>query len=699
MPFVLSVLIACGVFLMVGSLVLRQAPGRLPFTSIVMGQMIVWAAAVVVLPLGAGVDRLIGVSPPIGVWLWGGLAVAVALRWRTITRAGSNADLVLAGVGLAAIVKVALVYSAQSHLGALGLDTHQHIYWTRQLLDAHHVPLVERDTQVLALYPRGFHLLTALWSSAAIAGPVGSWVKLMPFLQAWLPCVALAELVCVGVRRRSLAPLLALALVVYAFAISRMAFPEHDLSGTPRFASGAVFFFPVIALCAGQILERRALRSLAVACLPAVALLLLSLNAILLVQFVVFALPLMAVLAWSGKSGDGLPAAVAIAASLAIAAGVCLQDPWIVAQWAPRFAPGYLDLFGVITPDQAASLGLLSKDELVSQDATAVLYRSIADFARLFFASLAMGMRDFLTAGWRFPFSHDLFSDTGRIALRIVMLGCLGAAFSAAGRKRTPQRTLFFALTIGACAGGFAQLALFHFADGLAIGRGYEFVLLRNYCEVAATHVGLPLQGMILVTGIAWAATSTRGCAARPSLAQTTGVTAVIAALPFVLHGATQSVDPARGFWTPVGSGDIAALRTLESHIEPEQGVLVPAAAWEIGEERWIIPQGPTASVLPFADRRMVFNGRLGPSVFYNWRDVARFCRGSDAERADFLARHNVRWFLLKDDDVASDALHRRFRMCKLPLAKLGVVTPPAYVAGDLALYRIDPARLRGVDD
>ncbi len=103
------------------------------------------------------------------------------------------------------------------------------------------------------------------------------------------------------------------------------------------------------------------------------------------------------------------------------------------------------------------------------------------------------------------------------------------------------------------------------------------------------------------------------------------------------------------------------------------------------------MPQGATASVLPFATRRVLFNSRLGAGVQFNWRDLATFCRGTNLERADFLARNDVRWFLLKGDESASESFYRKFRMCKLGLAAMGVTYPPAHRHGDLSLYRIDP--------
>ncbi|MDP6981120.1 MAG: hypothetical protein QF570_21370 [Myxococcota bacterium] len=698
MPFVLSALIACVVFALLGSAVLRRSPLAMPFTSILFGQMLAWCAAVFVLPIGAGLQQVVGASPPIGAWLLVGTAIAAYSGRAHLARfegVRDGAGLLLGVVGLAAIVKVALVYSSDSHIGALGLDTHQHIFWTRQLLDAHHVPLTERGTDILALYPRGFHLLTALWSAAGIAGPLGSWVKLMPFLQAWLACVAFAEVVCAGGRRHAAAALLAIVLVVYAFAMSRMVFPDYDLNGTPRFASTAVLFFPWLALIAGRQLADARLGKLALASTPAVFALLLSMNAVVAVQAVVFVMPLIGVALSIDRETRHWPPLAWVAVSLAIAIAVVLQDPWIIAQWAKHLAPGYLALFGVITPEHAASLGLLSQDELVSETGGAVAYASAGSLVRLFAGSLWTGVTGAFTAGWFFPFQQDLLSGIGRIALRLAVLVCAALAFASPATRNAPLRPLFFAVVAGMCVGGFAQQALVYFADGLSVGRDYAFVLLRNYSGAAAGHVGLPIGAMALVTGIAWATTGGQTTERGGRIG--VGVAAAVAcALPFVLYGTTETVDPEHGFWAPLRSEDIEHLRTLEQHIEPEEGVLVPSAAWGIGEERWIVPQGATASVLPFSERRLVFNARLGTSVYYNWRDVAEFCDGSDAERADFLARHDVRWFLLRDERAANGERPSRAPMCKLPMSRLGVVTPAVAVAGDLVLYRIDPARLRG---
>ncbi len=705
MQFAASVVIACTVFALLGSALWRRSPvsaWSTPFTSIYLGQMIAWAGAVLLLPVGAGLERVLGVSPPIGAWLFLGLAAALwsnQERLAKVREAASSPSWIIGLLGLLSVIQVALVYSsAGSHVGALGLDTHQHIYWTRQLLSSHRVPLVERGTDILTLYPHGFHLLTALWAAAGVGGGVGEvgpWVKLMPFLQAWLPCVAFAELACAKERRSGTALLLGAALAVYAFAITRMVFPEHDLSGTPRYASAAAMLFPWMAVFAGRQLEDARLGAIGLASIPAVAALLLSLNAIVAVQFFVFVVPLLAVTLWLDRSSRAQLKAGLLAGSCGLALLVSLQDPWIVAQWSSRLAPGYVEWFGAISPERAAELGMLSQDELVEESPGARLYDSGGDYARLFATSLSNGLRDTLTSGWQFPFRHAPSNPAGRIALRILVAAALVAVILR--RRKGDGSSLLVALGVGCVIGAFGQHAFFHFSEGLAVGRDHAFVLLRDYSDVASRHTALPLAAMLMLGALDVLARELRDPAwldRRIVLA----ATGVVCALPFLLHGATETVDPERGFWAPVAKQDIADLREIEAHVAAEQGVLVPAAAWGIGEERWIVPRGATASVLPWSERRLVFNARLGSSVFYNWRDVARFCDGRDEDRADFLERNGVEWFLWKRPVGVEADRGPRNPMCKLPLSRLGVFEPPVAAAGDLQLYRIDPARLRGVE-
>ena len=119
--------------------------------------------------------------------------------------------------------------------------------------------------------------------------------------------------------------------------------------------------------------------------------------------------------------------------------------------------------------------------------------------------------------------------------------------------------------------------------------------------------------------------------------------------------------------------------------------MLVPAESWAIGEERWIIPHGGTAGVLPFARKRLVFNARLGYGVRYGWRDLQGFCQADRAERRDFLRRNDVQWVFVKGRDSSSREFYDRFRLCGASLEGLGAAHPPSAHFGDQSLYRIQP--------
>jgi len=154
-----------------------------------------------------------------------------------------------------------------------------------------------------------------------------------------------------------------------------------------------------------------------------------------------------------------------------------------------------------------------------------------------------------------------------------------------------------------------------------------------------------------------------------------------------------------RGFWTKVEREDIENLRLVEEHIQDWDIVLVPAEPWKIGQERWIIPQGGSASILPFIRKRVLFNARLGWGIRLSWRDLAHFCESPAARRVEFLRQQDVSWILLKARESSSAEFHRRYRLCGASLESLGVAHPPAFSHGDQSLYRVerseppDPAR------
>jgi hypothetical protein len=148
------------------------------------------------------------------------------------------------------------------------------------------------------------------------------------------------------------------------------------------------------------------------------------------------------------------------------------------------------------------------------------------------------------------------------------------------------------------------------------------------------------------------------------------------------------------GFWSPIHLTDLRALREVERAVPPEDAVLVPAQHWNVAEwEHWVIPVGPTTALLPYGERRYLFDVYLGASYPLSWRDLEdRLCSRDPAVRQAFLAKHRVRWLLVRDTRDAETAL-REQKMCDAPLSALGVQLPPVRSERGLRLFRLEIAR------
>jgi hypothetical protein len=146
------------------------------------------------------------------------------------------------------------------------------------------------------------------------------------------------------------------------------------------------------------------------------------------------------------------------------------------------------------------------------------------------------------------------------------------------------------------------------------------------------------------------------------------------------------------GFGASIGARDLRSLRKVEATIAPGDGVLVPAAhATLAGQRPSVLPVGPTAALLPYGDRRYLFNDELGASYPLGWRDlVERACAEDPATRARFLERTTARWFMVLDRGAKDGAdAARRTTFCGAPLHDYGVQQPPVRVERGLWLFRL----------
>lgn len=726
----LHVAIACLAFFLLGRWVLvrtgadvDRVGAPLVFSSILTGQMAAWSASYGVLPINAAIARATGFALPISVILWA-FVIALLVHDRARATSASNpmarAALGIVAVGgAAALLKASVVYSA--HLGALGLDTHQHLYWVNQILDAGYVPLASRHTEVLAAYPRAFHLLVALWSSAGFGAHAGPIVKLMPFAQTLLPLLAFVELM---VARRLLesngkeanqrggamvtAVGLIVLLLVLAFALSHMIYPEYDLNSTPRYASSGALVFPYLVLVFARVFGLASGERLALLTVPVIASIVCALNVVLVGQMLAFLLPLVWLSLLATRADAAMPSRPlskpVIAAAFVIPVFIALGDPFLVTWWTRLAGPlgdGFLASMGVVSQETMTLYGVASEMDFTQQAKLQPAVAGLVEIAGLAGRSVVDGASSWASvSGASFPFQNDLFSDVGR---SVTQLSCLLlAATGVMAARRTSrelqcwfERRIWIALVAATAIAGLAGIMGWRFVSGLAEGRSYAFTLLRDYTAASAANVSLIALGLLLLASgaVLLAALPFDRWLARRNLGRGAIVTLalLVAALPFALYPVHDEADDANFFWTSIDEQDLEDLRIIEAAIDPWDVVLVPAAPWRIGDERWIVPQGPTASVLPYARRRLIFNASLGFGASLNWKDLAAFCNASESGRRSFLKSHGVRFVMIKGEHTGAAGFPGRYRICGASLASLGASHPPTVIAGDLALYEVGP--------
>ena len=724
-----------GVF---GRLVLR-VPRVGPWTAVYLGQYVLLAAAAPILAMNGLIARATGRAIPIVVLIVGATLALVLARRREL-RPPARLDL-LALLGLGSVALVVSIYSG--HLSALGLDLHEHVAWTRQILDSGHVPLDEPGTGILADYPRTFHLLSSLWNAAGLAPPAGPTVKAMPFLQNALPALALAEQMVdaqaqerSGTRhRREIA--LGLAFYVYAFLVVPMVYPVPDLLGTPRFSSGGLLLLPVVLIAIGRAQNAPGAAILSVATAPLIAAWSLTWNPIIVVLLGVATVPVAAAV-WlalrppGSKDAPARRALLVFGASAVLGVLVLVQDPWVVGRAAQRVpvCSRIVHRSGLMTFDEAVALGRATpRDKSVRnapaspscRDAGCVLrlaVKAAGDALRRPWIALRAGIADLhglvsspSMAGLRDAFKGALPFGVAPIAdyAGLPFVACLAAAVLVCSwlelrRRRGAAvptglaRGLLVATLLGTTGAGIGL----DFAAGLAGGlndQRHESVILAGYLAGSGLPVSLALLWLPFAAAALVLAERQPGQALpetgqrRPALA--VGGLLLWLALPLFarlnLHRPLQH----RGFRTPIGLEDLRALRQVEEAIPPEDGVIIPAEHANIANwEHWVLPLGSTAALLPYGERRYLFNVYIGASYPLSWRDLDEgLCSSDPAARARFLERTRIRWALVNDPGAADAAAAlERPQMCSghdVPLSALGAELPAVRQSRGIFLFRV----------
>lgn len=713
-----------------------------PWTSIYLGQFAVLAAAAPLMALNGLAARVLGMSLPL-VALVAPATLALLLTQRRHPVSAPRLDL-LALLGLGSVALVVAVYSG--HLSALGLDTHEHVAWIRQIVTRGYIPLEEPGTGIVGDYPRTFHVLSALWNAAGLAAPAGPFAKVMPFLAFALPALALAEQM---VDSRARAGTLArrrweiafgLAFYAYAFLLVPTVYPTFDLSGTPRFSSGGLLLLPVLLLVIARIQQAPRAASAALTTAPLVMAWALTWNPTLPVVLLVATLPVLAafrIALGPARPGEGSPRKrFASGACTALGALVLIQDPWFVST-AARNAPlcrSLLHRAGLRTFEDAVEAGLATAREKSVRNAQAApacrdphcvaalsgraagdalslplawLRSSIADASRLARAPSLRELRDAFSDP--LPVRPAMVADYAGLPF-FVWMGA--AVLMLAWRPRRharaedPGARMLIASLVGLAAAGVGLAFVGALAAALNDQR-HESVLLAAYLGSAARHVSPPFFWLAFsaATGVLVEPLLARFAperAARPSGAAVVLAGAGLAlwlALPLTARLNLHLPLQHRGFWGPVGLADLMTLRRVEAAIPVQDAVIVPAEHAKINEwEHWLLPLGETAALLPYGERRYLFNVYLGGTYPLSWRDLEdRLCSKDPEVRSRFLQKTGARWMLVRDlAALDAAAALRQPRICGLSFAALGAELPAVREERGIFLFRIgrasDPA-------
>src|SRR5436190_114026 len=717
-------------------------PRLAPWTSVYLGQFALLAAALPALALNRLAAFVTGTSFPLIVLVIAGtLAVAFSER-RTLRLPERVNPLALLGLGSTALVLS--IYSG--HLSALGLDLHEHIAWIGPILGHGFVPLDEGATGIIGDYPRTFHLVTALWTAAGLGVPAGPYAKAMPFLQTILPALALAEQM-VELRasgapeaRRKWEVAIGLALYVYAFLLVPTVYPSFDLSGTPRLSSGGLLLLPIVLVAVARASHAPLASLAAIACAPLLAAWALTWHPILLGLLPVVTLPLFLLFHAALRPPPMSPLrrqrAAAFAACCAISILALVQDPWTV-QTAAQQIPAcrrILERTGLVTFEEAVRQGRATAREKALREAPVT---PRCRDARCVLRAAATAAADAFSVPWgaarsgatslpgllspSLPWLRDAFKEA--LPIRLAVIADYAAlpylAFVWAGavawawrhfRRRlagTEISSLTGRILLASFAGTAAAGMGIAFVAGVAaplIDQGHDSALAIAYLGSAGRHVSLCLLWLpfmaatlalvdpLIARGGAGLHPSPRPRAARAWAAA--GLT-VWLALPLLARLNLHRPIQARGFWTAIGFEDLRALRRVEAEIPPQDGVIIPAEHAVVNDwEHWILPLGETAALLPYGERRYLFNVYLGASYPLSWRDLtSSLCSADPAMRARFLERTRARWLLVRDLEApnAAAALNRpQPRMCGGSFAGLGARLPAVREQRGMYLYRLE---------
>lgn len=602
------------------------------------------------------------------------------------------------------VFKIAAYYSLV--VGALGLDTHQHIYYANDLYDAAYLKVTARDTDLLGNYSKGLHTLVALWATPGFGSYLGPVVKVMPALQTLLITFAFAEVAYQWLLERGSRTSLrwvwlvfVLAASCYAtFSGSRLIYPIDDLNSTGRISSAVVMLLPAIVGFAASLGSSRRIVALNWLLLPLCGALAVKINPSLAVSYIGFASIAWAFSAFNRLKGNVGYALVGLLLGIAFGLILIVTDPYYLglATAEQPLLRDVLSWFGVSSLEQTSALAGLQ--EGVLQRLPHVVAHDV----------MTLGGQTLMAA--IYPNSDLLLNPGGAAVIRDVALGafygwvillCLKSNWE--NGLLAPRRSLM-TFVVGLFVGCLVNVLLAKIAaDTLGAGSretsllvsyalSYEpllSMLLMQILCISAITIAVDFSGVLLGDRLTeWKATSSKWLFA--------SVCVVLVVSAVMLERVKTSYLPAAnmmGWWNPIQGKDVREFRRVEKTIPDDGLILAEAVPAKLNEvEGWVLPVGPGAAYLPFAEKRYVFNVRLGAGYRFGYNDILDdFCAGDVIAAREFLRRNNIKYLFSPKSAASGREAFLNKTYCKVSYRDLGVEYPAAFSGKNgVEFYRIN---------
>ncbi|MEW9625033.1 hypothetical protein [Rhodanobacter geophilus] len=606
---------------------------------------------------------------------------------------------------MACIFKIASYYSYQ--IGAIGLDTHEHIYWTNDLYDASYLRITARGTNWLDQYPKGLHALAALWGAPGLGNYLGPALKIMPALQMLLITFAFGETLYLWLRERKTNESmywiwLSLVLLISCYETfhgSRLIYPNDDLNSTGRISSAAIMLLPgVVGLVAAQVPSRRMV-AFNWMMLPLCGALAVKINPSLSISFIGFSFFVWLSLAFYGLSGSGFSALKGLLLGGAIGLTLIITDPY------------YLNMMSLKVRSLHEFLSYAGVDTLESAEGQIKINANLLSRLKHFFTIDTRLLVDQGVLKSIYPNSDLISNPGGAVLIKDTFFAVFFTwivIFNIKSRwdvRSILCRSPLITFTLGLFAGCLINVLLAKVAADTIGVATHDTLLLASYAQSYVPLLTLFLAQILCVLAITMLTDAASTLINRDSWTISrprvvAGFACVIlivfaAVLARVTPGYLPTASKMDG-WRSVSGREIREFRRVENMVPINGLILAEAVPAELNDnEKWIIPVGRGAALLPFARGRYVFNVKLGTGEEFSYKDLHdKFCTGNARSARRFLRENNVRYLFSPGTGASTqskeDFLNKSY--CNVSYRDLGVVYP-AFLIGKygIAYYKIQP--------